>query len=77
MKEAFADSSDLTFLNKDRKETACTENSYMEDNRYESNVKDKECDMLIGSMTRCQPCSDYRKTLSAMEQRFKESDVNS
>ena len=33
--------------------------------------------MLIRSMTCCQPCFDYRKTLSAMVQRVKESDVDS
>ena len=58
-------------------EKACIENSYMEDIRHVSNIRVKECDLLIKSMTCYQPCSDYRKTLSAMVQRVKESDVDS
>ena len=76
IKQKFGDSFDLAFLDKDWKDNTCIENSYMEDIRHASNIRVKKCDMLIRSMTRCQPCFDYRKTLSAMVQRVKESDVD-
>lgn len=72
IKQEFGDSSDLAFLDENKKERACIENSYMEDIRQASTIRVKECDVLIRSMTRCQPCSDYRKTLSAMVKTVKE-----
>ena len=77
IKQKLSDSSDLVFLDKSREKKAYIENSYMENIRHASNIRVKECDLLIRSMTRCQPCSDYRKTLSAMVQRVKESDADS
>ena len=53
VKQKFGDSSYLAFLDKDQKEKACIENSYMEDIRHASNIRVKECDLLIRSMVRC------------------------
>ena len=75
VRQKFGNSSHLAFLDKDQKEKACIENSYTEEDiRHASNIRVKECDLLIRSMVRCQPCFDYRKSLV---QRIKESDVDS
>ena len=75
IKQKFDRSSDLAFLGKDRKERACIENTYMEHICHATNIRGKECDLLIRSMNRSHSCSYYRKTLSAMVKRVKESDV--
>lgn len=77
IKQKFGNSPDLAFLDNDWEERGCIENSYMDDIRQASNIKVKECDLLIRSLTRCQPCPDYRKTLSAVMQIVKESDFDS
>ena len=67
---------DLVFSDKNHEEKAVSETIDMEDIRSVATIRVMNYTILVFDHSRCEPCKDYQKILSAMASKLKDNDVS-